>query len=79
MKGFLAFPVLLLLLFSIPAVADYDDGLAAFEKGDYATAMKEWKPLAEMGDVQAQNNLGSMFARGEGATQDYKAEFKWYK
>jgi len=29
------------------APADFDDGLAAFEAGDYATDFKEWRPLAE--------------------------------
>ena len=49
MKGFLAFPVLLILLFGTPAFADVADGLAAYKIRDYATALKEWKPLAVRG------------------------------
>ena len=36
------------------AWADYKDGVAAYQRGDYATALKEWKPLAEQGNVEAQ-------------------------
>ncbi len=75
----LAFPVPLLLLFSTPALADFADGKAAYDKGDYATALKEWKPLAEQGNAKAQNNLGNMYYNGEGVTQDYKSAIKWYK
>lgn len=35
------------------AWAGWDEGLAAYEKGDYATALREWKPLAEQGDAAA--------------------------
>jgi len=30
----------------------------AYHSGDYATALREWTPLAEQGDASAQNNLG---------------------
>ena len=40
--------------------ADYQKGLDAFNKGDYATALREWKPLAEQGNADAQFNLGTM-------------------
>ena len=33
---------------------DFQKGLAAYESGDYATALREWTPLAEKGDVIAQ-------------------------
>jgi hypothetical protein len=51
MKGFLAFPVLLFLLFGSPACDsdDYADGWDAYKKGDYATALKELKPFSEQG------------------------------
>ena len=37
---------------------DYQKGLDAYNKGDYATALREWKPLAEQGHARAQTNLG---------------------
>jgi len=47
--------VVVALLFSAgSAWADFDDGLAAYERGDYSTAFLEWRPLAEQGLAQAQ-------------------------
>ena len=48
------------------------------DKGDYATALQEWRPLAEQGLAQAQNNLGSMYARGEGVPEDYVKAYMWW-
>ena len=39
--------------FAVPAWADFQAGLDASDLGDYATALREWQPLAEQGDVQA--------------------------
>ena len=58
--------------------ADYDKGLAAAQSGDFATALREWTPLAEQGDVVAQFNLGFMYDEGKGVLQDYKTAVKWY-
>ena len=50
------------LLFSAgSAWADLDDGVAAYESGDYATALQEWRPLAEQGVAEAQFSLGLMY------------------
>ena len=46
--------------------AGFDEGVAASNKGDYQTAFKEWKPLADQGDAKAQSNLGVMYALGQG-------------
>ena len=62
MKTLIIIPVLLFSLFlGLPSYSsDFDKGLTAYKNGDYATALKEWKPLAEQGDVDAQFNLGCM-------------------
>ena len=39
----------------------FDAGLQAYDAGDFATALKEWTPLAEQGDADAQNKLGVMY------------------
>ncbi len=80
MKRLLILPVLLLtLLVGTPAFsADLQKGLAAYQSGDYATALREWTPLAEQGNAFAQNNRGLMYATGEGVPQDYKTAVKWY-
>ena len=61
------------------ASADFQKGLTATVSGDYATALREWKPLAEQGNVFAQYNLGNRYRKGEGVPQDYKTAMKWYR
>jgi hypothetical protein len=62
-----------------PAWAGWDEGQAAYQRGDYATALHEWRPLAEQGDAAAQNNLGVMYYKGEGVPQDYAKAVKWFR
>ena len=38
----------------------FQKGLTAYRSGDYATALRDWTPLAEQGYVLAQNNMGLM-------------------
>ena len=74
MRTLIIIPVLLfLLLLGAPSYsADFDKGLTAAQNGDFATALKEWKPLAEQGLAEAQYNLGLMYHNGDGVPQDYK-------
>jgi len=58
---------------------DFEKGLRAAQSGDFATALKEWTPLAEQGDVDAQYNLALMYTDGKGVTQDYKEAFNWFR
>ena len=57
---------------------DFQKGVSAYESGDYTTAIREFTELAEQGDASAQNNLGLMYAAGQGVPQDYKQAVKWY-
>ncbi len=69
----------LLLFASTPSWgADFDKGLTAYHNGDYATALNEWRPLAEQGVAGAQYRLGLMYDNGWGVVQDDKAAVKWY-
>lgn len=68
----------LLLLSSALVQAGFDEGLVAANKGDYQTAFKEWKPLAEQGDSYAQYNLGIMYDNGQGIAQNYTQALYWY-
>jgi TPR repeat protein len=70
---------LILLTLATPAWGGYDEGLAAAKRGDYATALREWRPLAEQGRAVAQHNLGFMYANGQGVPQDYAAAVKWWR
>ena len=66
--------------FVAPAAAgSFEDGLAAFKRGDYATAFQLWRPLAEQGHAIAQANVGVMYYEGRGVTQDYAEAVKWYR
>ncbi|WP_368413407.1 tetratricopeptide repeat protein [Dongia sp.] len=63
-----------------PVAADqFDDALAAANSGDFATALRLWRPLAEQGRADAQFNLGVIYANGQGVPQDYAAAVKWYR
>jgi TPR repeat protein len=57
--------VVVALLFSAGSTwADLDEGMAAFKRGDSATAFLEWFTSAEQGLALAQYNLGIMSANG---------------
>ena len=55
-----------------------DRGYQAYEQGNYARALREWRPLAEEGDAVAQYNLGLMYDQGHGIAQDYSEAMRWY-
>lgn len=40
---------MLLFILAAPAFAGFDEGVAAFDRGDYSTAYRELLPLAEQG------------------------------
>ena len=58
---------------------DFGKGLVAAQSGDFATALKEWSPLAGQGDAGAQTSLGFMYYNGDGVVQDYAEAVKWYR
>ena len=74
---------LLTLLFctaAVPACSNrYEDASAAYERGDYATAFRLMKPLAEQGYAKAQYNLGVMYHKGEGVPADHAEAVKWFR
>lgn len=53
--------------------------MKASEKGDYSTALKLLRPLAESGDVRAQCSLGRMYFTAAGVKQDFKESAYWYE
>src|SRR3972149_6213739 len=68
------------LLIGVPAIAGtYEDATKAYERGDYKTAFRLIKPLAEQGSPKSQYNLGLMYALGHGVRQDYAEAVKWYR
>ncbi len=67
----------LVLMLTLPAWADFQEGLDAYKRGDYDTALKEWRPLADQGLAAAQNNLGAMYLNGEGVRRNYVRAYMW--
>jgi uncharacterized protein len=55
-----------------------DDGMAAAQRGDYATALTLLRPIAEQGDANAEYTVGDMYDRGNGVPQDCGEAVKWY-
>jgi TPR repeat protein len=70
--------VLSIVCLVAPAWADFEAGMDAYNRGDYATALREWRPLAEQGQTEAQHNLGELYAEGKGVPQDYVQAHMWY-
>jgi uncharacterized protein len=68
---------LLLTLTAIPVRADLYSAQVAYKKGDYATAFKQFKELAEVGQPQAQLDLAVMYARGEGVDPSHVYAHAW--
>jgi len=58
--------------------AAYRQGIAAFNKRDFATAYRLFLPLAENGDVDAQVNIGMMYLQGWHLEQDYAKAVDWF-
>jgi TPR repeat protein len=70
--------VLSIICLTVPAWADFQAGMDATIRGDYATALREWRPLAEQGDALAQYNLGMLYRKGRGVPQDDVQARQWY-
>ncbi len=58
--------------------AHFNAGVAAYKRGDYATVIPEWRPLAEQGVANAQFSLGVMYGKGQGVPRDYARAPMWY-
>lgn len=70
--------VLSIICLAVPTWADFQAGMDASTRGDYATALREWRPLAEQGDALAQYNLGMLYRKGRGVPQDDVQARQWY-
>ena len=78
-KTFLAGGLLALALFGAAMAGPFEDGEAAYQKGDYAAAVSYWRPLADQGNAEAQNDLGSMYQLGHGVPQNDAQAIAWYR
>ncbi len=70
--------VALVFAFAAPVAAqDFEAGHEAYWRGDYAAALREFRPLAEQGHAEAQFNLGLMYRHGQGVPQDIVQAHMW--
>jgi TPR repeat protein/predicted aspartyl protease len=71
---------LLVSSLSVPSLAGpSEDAAAAYKNGDYATALRLWRDLADQGDAKAQTGLGKMYADGRGVAKDDVVAVQWYR
>lgn len=63
---------------AVGAVASFDAGLKAYDKGDHAQALQIWLPLAEQGKPSAQFNIAMMYEQGLGTPKDDVQAARWY-
>jgi TPR repeat protein len=56
----------------------WEDGMAAYNRGDYMPAIRLFRPLAEQGNAKAQSVLGVMYRRGQGVAHSSVRAFLWF-
>jgi TPR repeat protein len=61
-----------------PLAARLKDGEDALKRGDYASALEIFRPLAQGGNARAQVRLAEMYAMGFGVKQDPIQSYIWY-
>ena len=64
---------------AIPTWTILGGGYQSYLKGDYQAAFEEWLPLAELGDIEAQYNLGVMYDEGTSVARDLGKAADWYR
>jgi len=69
----------LILTFTTPALASYEDGLTAYQQKDWFNAIRNLRPLAEENDDRALVLLGNMYNDGNGVPKNSKTAFEHYK
>jgi TPR repeat protein len=65
---------------STPSADDlYEQGTEAYNAEDYAKAVELFRKSADMGNDNAQNDLGNCYLYGNGVPQDYKKAAEWHR
>lgn len=69
----------LLALLCNPCAAGLEAAQRAFTRGEYASAYREYRPLAEAGIIEAQIRLAGLYREGLGTIRDEEAARRWYE
>jgi TPR repeat protein len=56
----------------------FEDGMTAYNRGDYMPAIRLFRPLAEQGNAKAQHLIGVMYHKGEGVARNSVRAFAWF-
>ena len=56
----------------------WEDGMAAYNRGDYVPAIRLFRPLAEKGNPNAQSVIGVMYRNGQGVARSSARAFMWF-
>jgi TPR repeat protein len=56
----------------------WEDGMAAYNRGDYVPAIQVFRAMARQGNAEAQSLLGVMYRRGQGVTRSSARAFVWF-
>ncbi|MDO9059575.1 MAG: hypothetical protein Q7U92_11240 [Bradyrhizobium sp.] len=67
-----------LLGIPVATAGPWEDGMAAYNRGDYVPAIRLFRPLAEQGNPKAQSVLGKMYRKGQGVARNPAQAFMWF-
>jgi uncharacterized protein len=71
--------VMLVVMGGAASAGLFEDAVAAYQRSDYATALRLWHLLAEQGDADAQFHLGVMYESSQGVLRSDAEAIKWYR
>jgi TPR repeat protein len=77
-SGFAGMVATILLSGAAAVAGPWEDGMVAYNRGDYVPAVKLFRPLAQAGNAKAQNVLGVMYRKGEGVSRSSAKAFMWF-
>src|SRR5947208_12454791 len=63
---------------SVAWAGPWEDGMVAYNRGDYVPAIRLFRPLAEKGNPKAQSVIGVMYRKGEGVARSSARAFMWF-
>ena len=69
---------MLLVAWAVPASAGYEDGVLAYDAGDYGIAYAEFSALSAGGHAGADFMLGAMYFYGKGKPRDNALAATWF-
>lgn len=70
--------VLLIVLLSRAALGDYQAGVRAWGRGDYAAAAAAFQSAAETGEPESQYMMGRLYSLGDGVQRDFVQAWLWF-